>query len=144
MPSSRPPVGASRLIRPLGGVGKYLVLVLFSAFFMIPLVWMVSTSLKNAEELPLYPPIWIPDPIRWDNYVTAFVEGSLGGYLWNTVVVTVPSVIGAVLSNALIAYGFAPPRPVARARLRLRRRAGHDDPAGLRDLHSPVPDIPRP
>lgn len=68
---------------------------------------MVSTSLKNPVELSLYPPIWIPDPIRWDNYITAFREGSLGGYMWNTVVVTVPSVLGAVVSNALIAYGFA-------------------------------------
>lgn len=108
-PRDQPAVstGEQRLLRPLGETSKYLVLGLFSAFFLIPLVWMVSTSLKNAEELPLYPPIWIPDPIRWDNYVTAFVEGSLGGYLWNTVVVTVPSVIGAVLSNSLIAYGFA-------------------------------------
>lgn len=109
-----PPAGAAgesplspRRTRWIFETAKYLVLTVFSLFFLVPWAWMISTSLKNAEELPLYPPIWIPDPIRWDNYITAFVEGSLGGYLWNTVVVTVPSVIGAVLSNALIAYGFS-------------------------------------
>ncbi|MEM7134773.1 MAG: carbohydrate ABC transporter permease [Chloroflexota bacterium] len=68
---------------------------------------MLSTSLKNPQELVVYPPIWIPEPVRWDNYIEAFREGALGRYFLNTVLVTVPSVIGAVLSNALAAYGFA-------------------------------------
>lgn len=101
------PACAVRLERWGLDISKYLVLGLFGLFFLLPWVWMISTSLKNAEELSLYPPIWIPDPIRWDNYLTAFQEGGLGHFLWNTVVVTVPSVIGAVVSNALIAYGFS-------------------------------------
>lgn len=68
---------------------------------------MLSTSVKNPEELVVYPPIWIPDPIRWDNYFLAFNEGSLGQFFVNTVLVTIPSVVGAVISNALAAYGFA-------------------------------------
>ena len=99
--------GGARSQRVALATIKYLALGLFSLFFLLPWVWMLSTSLKNPEELSLYPPIWIPNPVRWDNYVTAFSEGALGWYLWNTVVVTVPSVCGAVLSNALIAYGFA-------------------------------------
>lgn len=86
---------------------KYGILILFSLFFLLPWAWMLSTSLKNPEELVVYPPIWIPEPIRWDNYFLAFNEGSLGQFFVNTVWVTVPSVIGAVLSNALAAYGFA-------------------------------------
>lgn len=86
---------------------KYGILLLFSAFFLLPWAWMLSTSLKNPEELAVYPPIWIPDPVRWDNYILAFNEGSLGIFLLNTVIVTVPSVLGAVLSNALTAYGFS-------------------------------------
>ena len=88
-------------------VSKYGILCLFSLFFLLPWVWMISTSLKNPEELVVFPPIWIPDPIRWDNYFLAFNEGQLGLFLINTVIVTVPSVIGAVISNALSAYGFA-------------------------------------
>ncbi len=86
---------------------KYGILLLFSLFFLLPWVWMLSTSLKNPQELVVYPPIWIPDPVRWDNYFLAFTEGSLGGFFINTILVTVPSVIGAVISNALAAYGFA-------------------------------------
>ncbi|MBV7329591.1 carbohydrate ABC transporter permease [Chloroflexi bacterium TSY] len=86
---------------------KYGILVLFSLFFLLPWAWMLSTSVKNPEELVVYPPIWIPDPIRWDNYFLAFNEGSLGQFFVNTVLVTIPSVVGAVISNALAAYGFA-------------------------------------
>jgi multiple sugar transport system permease protein len=75
---------------------------------------MISTSLKNPEELAVYPPIWIPNPIRWDNYILAFQQAALGQYIINTLIVTIPSVIGAVLSNALIAYGFSRVRWIGR------------------------------
>lgn len=96
-----------RLLQVSGALLKYGLLLLFSAFFILPWVWMISTSLKNPEELAVYPPIWIPDPIRWDNYLQAFAQASLSQYLVNTLLVTIPSVLGAVLSNALIAYGFS-------------------------------------
>jgi len=56
--------------------GKYFALVLFSVFFILPWVWMISTSLKNPQELAVWPPIWIPHPIRWDNYFQAFNQAS--------------------------------------------------------------------
>ncbi len=87
--------------------GKYLALVLFSGFFILPWVWMISTSLKNPQELAVWPPIWIPHPPRWDNYVQAFAQAEFSRFFVNTLVVAVPSVIGALLSNSLVAYGFA-------------------------------------
>ncbi len=89
------------------GALKYGTLILLSGFFILPWVWMISTSLKNPQELVVWPPIWIPHPIRWDNYIAAFQQAAFSQYLGNTLVVTVPSVIGAVASNALAAYGFA-------------------------------------
>ncbi len=96
-----------RLLRLAGRALKYGLLLLCSAFFILPWVWMISTSLKNPEELAVYPPIWIPDPIRWDNYIQAFQQASLGQYIINTMLIALPSVLGAVVSNALVAYGFA-------------------------------------
>src|SRR4051812_37563767 len=96
-----------QLLRILGSVLKYGALLLCSLFFILPWVWMISTSLKNAQELAVYPPIWIPQPIRWDNYLHAFQEAELARYMVNTLLIALPSVIGAVASNALAAYGFA-------------------------------------
>ncbi len=95
-----------RLWRILGSVLKYSLLLLCSLFFILPWVWMISTSLKNPQELSVYPPIWIPHPIRWDNYLQAFRGADFAAYLTNTMLVTAPSVLGAVISNALVAYGF--------------------------------------
>lgn len=107
--------GARRAPRPIRvrvaaltlGALQYIALVLLSCFFILPWVWMISTSLKNPSELVVWPPIWIPHPIRWDNYVSAFRQAAFSQYLGNTLLVTVPSVLGALVSNSLAAYGFA-------------------------------------
>jgi multiple sugar transport system permease protein len=83
------------------------LLFFFAGFFILPWVWMISTSLKNPEELAVYPIIWIPDPVRWDNYLEAFRRAEFSRFFVNTALVAFPSVLGAVISNALVAYGFA-------------------------------------
>jgi multiple sugar transport system permease protein len=94
-------------VRAVAAALKYGALLLFSCFFILPWVWMISTSLKNPSELVMWPPIWIPHPVRFDNYISAFQKAAFSKYLFNTLVVAVPSVIGAILSNSLTAYGFA-------------------------------------
>jgi len=54
----------------------YLALI-FGAFLMVmPFLYMLSTSLKPANQVFIFPPRWIPDPIVWNNYVVA--AGRLG------------------------------------------------------------------
>jgi len=98
---------SARTWRLLAALSKYALLLFFGGFFILPWVWMISTSLKNPDELAVYPIIWIPDPIRWDNYIEAFRRAEFSRFLWNTILVAFPSVLGAVASNALVAYGFA-------------------------------------
>ncbi|MCB0111474.1 MAG: carbohydrate ABC transporter permease, partial [Caldilineaceae bacterium] len=103
------PVGRTKVqtARMASNLVKYLLLLGIAGFFLLPWVWMISTSLKNPQELAVYPIIWIPEPIRWDNYLEAFRRAEFPRYLLNTMLVAVPSVIGSILSNALVAYGFA-------------------------------------
>jgi len=82
--------------------------------FFLPLLWMISTSLKPIGETMATPPQWIPSHILLDNYPKAIMYRSeeLGYipflvYLRNTVIVTILTVVGAVASNALVAYSFA-------------------------------------
>ena len=98
---------AARLWWWIGTLGKYALLLFFGGFFVLPWLWMISTSLKNPDELAVYPIIWIPDPVRWDNYLEAFSRAEFSRFLGNTVLIAAPSVLGALLSNALVAYGFA-------------------------------------
>jgi len=96
-----------RVTRVLTEILKYAVLLLFSIFFLLPWVWMLSTSLKSPQELNVWPPIWIPDPPQWANFLYAFQEAQFGTFVINTLRIAIPCVVGSVLSNALIAYGFS-------------------------------------
>lgn len=84
-----------------------IVLIVAAVAFVFPLVWMFSTSLKAESEVFAVPPIWIPAKILWSNYPDSLTYFPFVQYLINTLIVTVPSVIGTLISSALTAYGFA-------------------------------------
>ena len=85
----------------------YSVLTLSAVVISIPLVWMVSTSLKGNEAIFAIPPVWIPETLRWENYAEVFERMPFLLYLRNTTVITVFTIIGTVGSSALVAYAFA-------------------------------------
>lgn len=85
----------------------YAVLGAGSAIFILPLFWQISTSLKVSEQLFVFPPIWIPDPIAWENYPRAMVMVPFGTYFINSSIVTSLSVMGRIVSASIIAYSFA-------------------------------------
>lgn len=85
----------------------YVLLLSGSALFILPLMWMLSTSLKGDVGLFSLPPQWIPETIHWDNYIKAVQSFPFFRYTINTVLITVLSMIGTALSSALVAYAFA-------------------------------------
>ncbi len=86
---------------------QYSVMSALSMIFMIPLLWMISSSLKQQGEVFAYPPIWIPSPLQWGNYVEALQRAPLLLWLRNTATITLFTIIGNVLSSSLVAFGFA-------------------------------------
>lgn len=50
----------------------YLVLIVGAIIAFFPFYWMLNTSLKTTQQVYLYPPAWLPDPIAWSNYRDAF------------------------------------------------------------------------
>jgi len=68
---------------------------------------MISMSLKDVNHLFDFPPQWVPDPVRWENYVRALTAMPFGRYFLNTIYVTVMSGLGSVGSSLVISYGFA-------------------------------------
>jgi len=103
-----------RIDAPVGRLIAYILLIAGSVAFLFPLLWMVSTSLKPIEETMQIPPVWIPSVIQWHNYSEAITYGSdkvgyipFARYTLNTLYLAILGVVGTVLSNALVAYGFA-------------------------------------
>lgn len=92
-------------------VGIYGALVLLSIPALMPLLWMVSTSLKGNEQIfagdDLNLKSLIPSPLVTTNYPEALQNMPFLLYLRNTLLLCGLTVVGAVTSSALVAYGFA-------------------------------------
>lgn len=81
---------------------------LFGILMVIPLVWMLSASLKNEIEVFQYPIRWIPEAVRWENYREVWAGlYPFSTFYWNSLVVTTISVTGLVITSSLAAYSFA-------------------------------------
>ncbi len=93
--------------RRLQRTAIHLVLLFVALVSIMPLVYMVSTSLKERGREFAYPIEWIPNPIVWANYKTALDVVPTLTFFSNTAVITILTLVGGLLSSALAAYGFA-------------------------------------
>jgi multiple sugar transport system permease protein len=91
----------------LRGIVIHILLIPAAVVFLMPFLWMLSTSLKPDSQLYAYPPIWIPHPLQWANYpkTVTFVPFFL--YLRNTLIIALSSMVGVVASSSLAAYSLA-------------------------------------
>jgi multiple sugar transport system permease protein len=92
----------------------YGLLLIGAVVILVPFLWMVSTSLKIEKQLFEWPPRWIPDPLAFENYWSAWEQlGSIapGLTFWriigNTLFITVLAMFAEMFSAAVVAYGFA-------------------------------------
>jgi raffinose/stachyose/melibiose transport system permease protein len=85
---------------------KYLVLLVVALLCLIPFVWVWSSALKPPAEI-IKAPLALPSQPTLDNIVEAWVQGRLGKYFLNSVIVTVPIVFFTVVLSSLAAYAFA-------------------------------------
>jgi len=79
------------------------VLALVCCVWIYPLVWMVSASLKNNAEIFANTGL-IPAKLTFDNYVRAWTEARISSYFFNTLFVTVGSVVIVTISSAMMGY----------------------------------------
>jgi ABC-type glycerol-3-phosphate transport system permease component len=87
--------------------GTKITLVMMAVIMLMPFAWLVSSSLKSQIQIFSYPPQWIPNPVRWENYINALTIKPFGLYLINTLKIVVLNVIAVVFSSSFVAYGFA-------------------------------------
>lgn len=84
------------------------VALIVGAFVMaLPFLWLLSSSLKLERMIFIFPPQWIPNPIRFQNYVDALTYKPFGTYITNTLWIVLLNEIAIVGSASLCAYGFA-------------------------------------
>ncbi len=84
----------------------YIILIILAVIYVAPLLWVILASFKNNTTLMTDPFGW-PNPLNFDNYVTAWVGGGIGGYFLNSVIVVGCTLVISILINCMAAYGMA-------------------------------------
>ena len=85
----------------------YAVLILGGLMFTFPFLWMVRTSLMEETLIYVQPPVWIPWPLRIQNYREMLAAGPVSSWVKNSAIVTTLSVTGDLFASTLAAFGFS-------------------------------------
>ncbi|MEK3720666.1 carbohydrate ABC transporter permease [Paenibacillus sp. FSL H8-0034] len=75
--------------------------------FIVPFLWMISTSLQTFEETMTFPPTIIPAMPQWVNFVDAMKAGPFLTYGINSVIITVSIIVIQLAVMIPAAYSFA-------------------------------------
>ena len=85
----------------------FIILCTGSVIILFPILWMICTALKTAPEIAAFPPRLLPEKPMFENFVIAWNKAPFGRYIFNTLVIVFFNIVGGVLSNSFVAYGFA-------------------------------------
>ena len=93
--------------RRITNILLFVILSLGAVLILFPIAWMLSTALKSAPEIAMYPPKLLPDKPMFENFAIAWSKAPFTRYTINTLIIVFFTIIGNVLVNSFVAYGFA-------------------------------------
>jgi len=82
----------------------YLVLIILAIIFLIPIYGSIVTSFKTVDEIMIGGFWSFPKHFRLEGYIEAWKMQNLGKYLKNSIIITLPAVIGSIFIASLAAY----------------------------------------
>lgn len=85
----------------------YGILIIGSVTMIVPLVWLVRSSLMSESQIFLFPPQWIPNPFTWSNYSGALTAQPFVQYFMNTMIIEIGVVPGVMITSGMAAHAFA-------------------------------------
>lgn len=91
----------------IGNVVVFTILLLGALVMIVPLIWMVSTSVKTKLQVFEMPPKWIPNPFVWGKYSEIWEKGPLLDGFINSLKVAVTVTVVGSFTSSLAAFGFS-------------------------------------
>lgn len=85
----------------------YIFLILIASITLLPLVWMLSASLKLETQVFSVPIQWIPENPQWSNYVKIWQKIPLALFTFNSIKLTVIITFIQLITSSFAAYGFS-------------------------------------
>lgn len=89
------------------GLSIHILLIVGVVIMVLPFLWMITTSLKVREQALAYPPIWIPDPVRWENYLEIWDMMPFGQFYLNSLKIAILVALGQTITGSMGGYAFA-------------------------------------
>jgi multiple sugar transport system permease protein len=97
----------ARLRRVTLAGAKWLSLLVGGSVMLMPLAWMVLSSLKAPAEINTFPPTWWPSELRWSNYRDAWLGAPFGRFFLNSLFISLASTVGTLTTAGLAGYAFS-------------------------------------
>ena len=92
----------------IGKVAVFITLLLLSITWIFPLYWMVTSALKDDPQIYTVPPVMIPNPAYWNNFIDAWNRLDFNTAAFNSIFrYSLPVTIFTVVSSVMVAYGFS-------------------------------------
>jgi len=85
----------------------FILLLVGAIIMLLPLLWMLSTSLKEKEAAFLLPPQWIPKPVKWKNFITIWEKGPILAGFKNSAIVAFFVLSFGTFTSSLAAFSFS-------------------------------------
>ncbi len=95
-----------RAKRTVSTLPNYIILTLLAIFALVPILLLVTNSLKSTEEINLSP-FTLPREPLWSNFVTAWEQGNYANTIRNSAILTGFTVAGVVVLAGMAAYALA-------------------------------------
>ena len=92
---------------PITRIVLYSILMFWLAVFMVPVAWMVLSSLKPEDQV-IAPSIqFLPREVKWQNYAEVWIGVPFNRYIFNSTVVAGTTTVINVLVSSLAGYGLS-------------------------------------
>jgi len=91
---------------PVADVAQLVAIVVLAIFILVPIYWMVSTSIKTGNQTFAMPPVFVFQP-TFEHYREVFAEGVVTKGLRNSLIVASLSTLLALLLGTPAAYAMA-------------------------------------
>ncbi|GAA0137840.1 carbohydrate ABC transporter permease [Paenibacillus sp. YSY-4.3] len=85
----------------------FIILAIGAVFMIAPLLWMLSTSIKQKLDVFALPPVWIPSNPQWGKYLEIWEAGPLLSGIQNSVIIAVSVTVVGTFTSSLAAFSFA-------------------------------------
>ncbi len=109
VPGPRPARLGYRQQQLLRRILTYIIMIVIALIFLVPILWMFSTSLKLKSQLFTQPIAWIPKVITFENYTKILNNPStpVGQWFVNSLIVSTISTVLVLFIDSLAGYAYA-------------------------------------